>query len=133
MPFAPGQSGNPAGRPKNSGDNRLKVRRMLEARSEEIVDKVIEMALEGDPIAIRLVMERVSPKPRDTSNLGIKVDQVKTQKDLMEVVEKVMLTAVEGELPDDQGKTIASLVKTMSELHKLGELEDRIKLLEGNG
>ncbi len=42
-----------------------------------------------------------------------------------------MFKSLAGDLPDDQGKTIAVLTKTMSELHKLGELEERIKLLEG--
>jgi hypothetical protein len=132
--FQPGQSGNPAGKPRGVVDKRSKVRRMLEEHSQEMVDIVLDMARERDPTALKLIFERISPKPKsDRANLGFDIDKIKDNKDLMGVIEKLMISAVAGDLPDDQGKTIASLTKTMSELHKLGELEDRIKALEGNG
>jgi hypothetical protein len=124
--FQPGQSGNPAGKPRGVVDKRSKVRRMLEEHSQEMVDIVLDMARERDPTALKLIFERISPK-----NLGFDIDKIKDNKDLMGVIERLMISAVAGDLPDDQGKTIASLTKTMSELHKLGELEDRIKTLEG--
>jgi hypothetical protein len=133
MVFRPGQCGNPNGRPKGSGDKRLKVRKLLEEHSEEMVNIVIDMARERDPAALKIIFERISPKPRsDRANLGFDIEKIKDNKDLMAVIEKLMISAISGDLPDDQGKTIASLTKTMSELHKLGELEERIKILEGN-
>jgi hypothetical protein len=132
MPFAPGQSGNPSGRPKGSGDKRLHIKKLLNDNLESVFRKAIDMAMEGDMTAIKLVIDKGFPTPRSCAeNLDIEVGNVKTQGDLIKVIEQVMLKAINGDLPEDQGKIIASLTKTMSELHKLGELEERIKQLEG--
>lgn len=135
MAYLPGQSGNPAGRKKGGSDKRLQVKKMLEAHSEELVAKVIEMALSGDGTALKIVFDRICPKPRSESvNLGISLGNVKDHRDMIAVIEQVMRSALGGELPDDQGRTIASLTKTMSELYKdltqVNNVEKRLKVIE---
>jgi len=133
MPFKPGQSGNPNGRPKGSGDKRLHIKKLLEDNLESVFMSVIAQALEGDMTAAKIVLDKGYPNPRSYSeNLNIDITKIASSADLEKIIEEVMLKSLRGDLPDDQGKTIASLTKTMSELHKLGELDERIKILEGN-
>jgi hypothetical protein len=61
--FAKGSTPNPAGRPKGSfNKSTLAALAIMEADAEKISKKAVELALAGDGVALRLVMERlVSP------------------------------------------------------------------------
>lgn len=129
--FQPGQSGNPAGKPKGAQDKRLVLRRMLEARGPEVVETLLDMALnDRDPVALKLIMERISPKPKaDSVNLGIQVNSVNGKDDIRTIVSEVLLGAIKGEVPDDQGKSISALVKTFIDVDndkRMDALEEKL-------
>lgn len=56
-----GQSGNPAGRPKGIKDKRALFREMLEAKAPALVEKAIDMAMQGDASALRLCIDKILP------------------------------------------------------------------------
>ena len=60
--YVKGQSGNPAGRPKGSQNRHVAFREAVDASLGDLVDVLIKKALEGDMIAMRLVLERSIPK-----------------------------------------------------------------------
>jgi len=64
MKFEPGRSGNPSGRPRGSADRRSELRAMLEPHAPALLEKVIQMALEGDLVAMKLCLERCLPSLR---------------------------------------------------------------------
>lgn len=64
MPFVKGQSGNPAGRPKGSGDI-AKARAKLLEHSDEIIQKLLEKIKDGDSLALKLAVERLIPIVRE--------------------------------------------------------------------
>ena len=65
-PFEPGQSGNPAGRPKGSRNKAtLAVEALLDGEAEAITRKAIELAKQGDLVAIRLCLDRIAPPRKD--------------------------------------------------------------------
>jgi hypothetical protein len=63
--WKPGQSGNPAGRPKGIKNRitilqqelELQLREQAQPRIAEVLDKAIEMALDGDRAMIKLLLE----------------------------------------------------------------------------
>lgn len=57
----PGQVLNPHGRPKGIRDKRAVFRDMLEAKAPELVQKAIDMAMEGDASAMRLCIDKILP------------------------------------------------------------------------
>ena len=59
MPWAKGQSGNPAGRKRDSHINAARVK--LARHLSEVIDAVILAALNGDMRAARLILERLIP------------------------------------------------------------------------
>jgi hypothetical protein len=65
MPFQPGQSGNPAGRPRGSRNKRtIIVEKLLDDSAGELTSAAIARATEGDPAALRACMDRVAPRLR---------------------------------------------------------------------
>src|SRR5271166_5794025 len=64
--FKPGQSGNPAGKPKGARNKTtLAVEALLDGEAEALTRKAIEKALEGDSVALRLCLERIIPVRRE--------------------------------------------------------------------
>jgi hypothetical protein len=65
--FKKGQSGNPAGKPKGARHKTtLAIQALLEGEAENITRKAIEAALNGDMTAIRLIIDRTYPAPKDS-------------------------------------------------------------------
>lgn len=60
-----GQSGNPAGRPKNAKDIRKVYRAMLDSAAPDIIATAIDLARSGNEQMIRCVLERIEPKKRE--------------------------------------------------------------------
>src|SRR5512134_5186 len=59
--FKPGQSGNPAGRPKGLKPKPAKYRELLQSNADALVQQVIDKALDGDTIALRICADRLIP------------------------------------------------------------------------
>ena len=64
--FKPGQSGNPAGKPKGARHKTtLAIDALLDGEAETITRKAIDMATAGDIVALRLCLDRLSPVRKD--------------------------------------------------------------------
>ena len=71
MPFEPGKSGNPGGRPKTkefASGLRLALKRVDEndpdkrTKIQQIIDKAVELAVSGEIAMIREIMDRLDGK-----------------------------------------------------------------------
>ena len=64
--YKPGQSGNPTGRPKGARNKAtVAAETLLEGEAETITRKCIDLALEGDLVALRLCLSRIVPAKRE--------------------------------------------------------------------
>ncbi|MCS5551028.1 MAG: DUF5681 domain-containing protein [Gammaproteobacteria bacterium] len=62
MPFKKGVVQNPGGRKKGSlGKNTLLAREMMGERGPAVVQKVIDMAMEGDVHCLKMCIDRILP------------------------------------------------------------------------
>src|ERR1700732_5620952 len=67
-PFAKGQSGNPAGRPRGSINRSTRAAQLLlDGEATALSRKAVELALAGDPTALRLCLDRTVAPRRDRS------------------------------------------------------------------
>ena len=65
-PFAKGRSGNPAGRPRGTRNrSTLAAQMLLQGEAEALTRKAVELALGGDPTALRLCLDRLIAPHRE--------------------------------------------------------------------
>lgn len=124
--FKPGQSGNPAGRPSAGA---MLVRKALQGSSQALIDKAIEMALEGDTVALRLCIERLSPP--------IKASAEKVEFDIPEdagiagTSRAIIAAAAAGQIPPDTASQLVTAMGQLSRQVEIDELSARLAALEG--
>ena len=84
MPYKPGESGNPAGRPKKGQSMADVMAQVLEEdvqgmeKKEALVRKIIKLAFDGESWAMQQVFDRMDGKPRqvieqNNRNLDIQI------------------------------------------------------------
>lgn len=109
-PFKPGQSGNPAGRPRGSRNKTtIAAELLLEGEAESLTRMAIEKALEGDPFALRLCLERIIA-PRRERPAPFDMPQLKDRGGMKEAYAAVVEAVAAGELTPGEGATVARMV-----------------------
>ena len=129
--FKPGQSGNPAGRPKGSRHRAtLAIEALLDGEGEAITRKAIEAAKAGDMVAIRLVLDRICP-PRKTRPIHIELPPIHDAGGVAEAQQEVLRAACAGELLLDEAQVLSELLEARRQSLETRELEVRLSELEG--
>ena len=129
--FKPGQSGNPAGRPKGARHHTtLAIEALLDGEGEAITRKAIEAAKAGDMVAIRLVLDRICP-PRKSRPIHIGLPPIHNACGVAEAQQEVIRAACSGELLLDEAQALAGLLEARRQSLETQELEARLSELEG--
>ena len=129
--FKPGQSGNPAGRPKGARHRTtVAIEALLDGEGEAITRKAIEAAKAGDMVAIRLVLDRICP-PRKTRPIHIELPSVQDASGVAEAQQEVLRAACAGELLLDEAQALSGLLEGRRQALETQELEARLSELEG--
>jgi hypothetical protein len=104
MTFKAGQSANPGGRRKGALNKRTELAKMLEPHAEDLVKKLIELALNGDPTALRLCIERLIPKANREST-GIEF-----QKNIPKLKDDILRAALDGRISIEDAERLGHLI-----------------------
>jgi hypothetical protein len=121
--FRPGNPGRPPG-VRNKAT--LAAMALLEGEAEAITRKAVELAKDGDPTALRLVLDRLLPKGR-----AVRLDlPLRTLADLDQATEAIRGALAEGSVTLDEVATLTGLVEARQRLLETTELERRLAALE---
>jgi hypothetical protein len=116
--FQPGQSGNPAGRPKGARNRTtLAAEAILEGEAEALTRKAIELALAGDVIALKLCLERLMP-PRKERTVSFPLPPILSPADAQGAIGSILGAVASGNITPGEA---ASLVAVVQEYGKLVE------------
>ena len=116
--FKPGESGNPAGRPRGSRNKTtLAIEALLDGEAEALTRKAIERALQGDPQALRLCLDRIAPPRRDRPT-PFALPALAEAADARDAFAAVVRAVAEGELTPSEAVTLAGLIEQFSEVDK---------------
>ena len=129
-PFAPGQTGNPAGRPAGSRNkSTLALDDYLQGNAQALTEKCVTMALAGDTVAMRLAMERVAPVRRGRP-VRFDLPPLNTPSDIVEALGGILQAVAAGEITPDEGITINSMLDAKRRAHETQDLETRLAAIE---
>jgi len=130
MPFKSGQSGNPGGRKKGSRNKAtVAAQTLIEEDAENITRKCVEMALEGDITAIKLIMERLIPIRKDLP-VGFRLPVIKSAENLFKASGAILKAVSKGELTPQEAQSISGVLEVHRRSLETIELEKRLGELE---
>ena len=129
-PFVKGQSGNPYGRPEGSRNRAtILAQALFDGQAEELIQKCIQMALEGDSTAMRLCIERLVP-PRKDRPVNLDLPQMECVEDTIKAMAVISSGVADGELTPSEGQVLSGMVENYRKAIETTELEERISNLE---
>jgi hypothetical protein len=105
-----GTSGNPAGRPRGSRNKvTVLVEQLLENQAEELVQKAIASALEGDPHTLRLFIDRLVPRCKEPA-IQFELGPTKTLDQVKAAMSNLLEAIASGQVRPDQGLQIMTML-----------------------
>ena len=114
QPFEKGRSGNPAGRRRGSRNRAtLAAAVPLEGESEALTRKAVELALAGDPVALRLCIERILPVCRERA-VRLALPAIEGASDVSAAANAVTSALARGALTPGEAERIAIVVETFA-------------------
>ncbi|TXN36553.1 hypothetical protein FV232_21445 [Methylobacterium sp. WL30] len=129
-PFEQGQSGNPAGRPKGARHRTtLAMEALLEGEAETLTRKAIELACEGDTVALRLCLDHLAPVRKDR-HVIFDLPAIETTADLPKATHALLQAIAAGELTPSEAADIGKAVDAHVRAIEVTDLHQRLARLE---
>lgn len=104
--FAKGYSGNLAGRPRGIPNPAARAALLLDSEAEALAKKAVELALAGDPAALRLCLDRVLG-PRRGRPVPIALPPIDSAADLAAALAAVAAAASAGTITAEEALALA--------------------------
>jgi len=106
----PFENGNP-GRPRGARNKTtVTLEQLLDGQAEAIVAKVIEKALDGDRMAMRLVFERLMGSRRERSVTNLDLPQIRSAADCAEASAAILAAVSSGKIAPGEGLALSQMV-----------------------
>ena len=130
LPFEKGRSGNPAGRRTGRRNKAtLAAAALLEGESEALTRKAVELALVGDPTAMRLCLERILPPCRERT-VKFALPPIESAADIAAAMKAVTSALAGGAITPGEAATIAAVVDTFVRAIETSDFDRRLQLVE---
>jgi len=127
----PGQSGNPAGKPKGARHAALKALDAIGADgAAEVMQAVVAAAKEGDMRASEILLRRLWPE-RKGRPVAFPMPELRTAADMVAALGAVVQAVAHGDLSPEEGGAVAALVELHRKAIETAEFERRLVALEG--
>ena len=108
--FKRGRSGNPAGRPRGSRNRAtIAAEHLFDGEAEKLVRKAIELALDGNVLALRLCLDRLLPPKRGRS-APFTLPELHTPADASAALAAILSATATGDLTVADAIELAKLV-----------------------
>ena len=129
--FKPGQSGNPAGKPKGARHRTtLAVDALLDGAAEKLTRAAVDLALAGDTVALRLCLDRIAPVRKDRP-VTFALPPITATADVVSASAALLGAVASGELTPSEAAELGKLVEAHVRAIEATEIEERLKRLEG--
>jgi hypothetical protein len=127
-PFEPGNKMG-KGRPPGSRNKKTIFQEAMEKHGVPIINQCQALALKGDPVALRLCMERLMP-PCTAPGTRFQLGPVRTAADLVKALPTVMQEAARGHLSAQEGEAMARTMESHRRNLDAEEFYSRLTVVE---
>lgn len=128
--WKPGQSGNPRGKPKGAVHKATQLAQaMMGNEAEQIIRKVIDGALAGDSVCLRLCLERLAP-PMKEHPIVLDLPSTDSPAGVSAAQQAIVKAVSAGDLLPGEAATLTGIVEARRKALETQELERRIAALE---
>jgi hypothetical protein len=128
--FRPGTSGNPAGRPPGARNHAtLLAEQLFDGASGALANKAVQMALDGDIAALRLVLGRIIA-PRRHRPSAFTLPPLASAADGAPALAAVAAAAADGAISPEEAASFSQIVDAFIRAIEAGEVEARVQRLE---
>ena len=132
-PFRKGQSGNPAGRPPGARNRATAaiaaVEAMLDNEAEAVIRKLLDLALGGDRVALRLVADRILA-PRRERPVHLELPLMHDAEEIAAAMAGLTSAAAAGALSPGEAADFARVAEIQLRAVAVADLERRVAALE---
>jgi Family of unknown function (DUF5681) len=129
-PFAKGRSGNPRGRRLGSRNKATVAAQMLLAdEAEALTRKAVELALGGDPTALRLCVERILPRDRAVK---FAMPRIASAADVAAAMGAVTAALAQGVITPGEANQIAQVIVTFVRTIETSDFDRRLQTVESS-
>jgi hypothetical protein len=127
-PFAKGN--RPAGRrPGSRNKKTLAAAVLLEGEAEALTRRAVELALAGDPTAMRLCIERILPPCRERA-VRFLLPPIESAADIASAMKAVTSAIAAGVITPGEAGRIAAVVDTFVRAIETSDFERRLQIVE---
>lgn len=116
MPFQSGVSGNPNGRPKGSGSRQQIFNDLVLPYREALVEKAINMAMDGDHQMLKLLLERILPVKQTDEPVAFKLPDNLDYRTREEVANSILKAVAEMSMTPDVAKKIFVMLASFRDI-----------------
>jgi hypothetical protein len=128
--WSKGTSGNRAGRPPGSRNkSTLLAEALLEGESEKLIRKAIELGLKGEPVPLRLCIERICP-PRRERLVEFFLPSILQAQDAAAATAAILDAVAKGQLTPGEAELLARTVQIHLQILQTEDLGRRVAELE---
>ena len=124
--FQPGRSGNPKGRAKGKSLKATELRKAIEAKADDILQAVIDAAVNGDMAACKMLLDQITPALKPQA-LSITLPVKET---LPEQGSEIIKAIVTAQIAPDIGSQLITALSNQGKLVELQELAERLSRIE---
>jgi Family of unknown function (DUF5681) len=128
--FAKGNSANLAGKPKGALNHATRaILAMMQGEAEAITRKAIDLALAGDSVAMRLVMERLVSPVRERP-VNVAMPKIGAASDLIAAAAALTDATAAGDITPGEAAALSMLVGNVAKAIETVEIVARLAKLE---
>jgi hypothetical protein len=130
MAFKKGKSGNPGGKPKGAlNQTTMAAQELLDGEAQALTRKAVELAQDGNVMALRLCLERLVP-PRKERPINLQLPQVAGVGDIPKALGAILEAVAGGEITPQEGKSVTDMLGAYCKAAELVNHEARLEALE---
>lgn len=122
-------SPNPAGRPPAHASFTAALREKVEARRDELLERLVDDAVQGNTEARKLLLERLVPTNRSTFQ-AVAIPGLSEAQTLGDKLQAVQLAMAAGALSADHAKAMAETLQASELAMQLEALRKRVEELQ---